>query len=268
MHCNTAIHDFNPQPGHAILPGLVNHQNRVVTLIGGGGKTSLMYLWAKFLQAAGRRAITTTTTKLSAAQRSGVDLICADSLDKARQLLSAENRPKRIRAIHGGLLPDTGKVAGLPSEWIDMLSKEFPNTIFFVEGDGSAERSLKGHLPHEPVIPDSTTLLVPVIGLDVIGKPLSEAFVHRSDVFCRIAGAIPGRIVTPAVAANALFNSSGYLSKARRHTTILPFLNKAETRDGWKNGCELAKKILAANYPGLDRVLIGSANHNQFLVLP
>ena len=267
MHCNTAIHDFDPQPGQAILPGLVNHHNRVVTLIGGGGKTSLMYLWAGCLQAAGCSAITSTTTKLSATEREGVDLICTDTLDKARLLLSPANNSKCIRTIHGGVSPDTGKVTGLPSEWIDALSKEFPQTIFLVEGDGSAERSLKGHLPHEPVIPDSTTLLVPVIGLDAIGKPVSEAFVHRADVFCRIAGAIPDQIITPAAVANVLFNHSGYLSKARRRTTILPFLNKAETSGGWKTGCELAQKLLVANYPGLDRVLIGSVNHNRFLVL-
>lgn len=267
MHGIISGRSLNPQPSHAVLPYLVKNRRTVITIIGGGGKTSLMYLWAHCLQAAGYSVVTTTTTKLSAANWPGVEFTALSSLIDARSLLSGETNPTLIRTLHTGYLPATDKLEGLPATWIDSLSQEFPKIIFLVEGDGSAGRSLKGHHPHEPVIPESTTLLVPVIGLDVLGKPVSAAHVHRPEVFCHIIGTRLDLPITPADVHNVIFNQAGYLSHAPQGVSIMPFFNKAESGSMWKLGYELAKDVLAANYAGLDRVLIGSIHDNQFSVL-
>ena len=264
---NTATHSLHPQAGKDILPKLICSRRRIVTLIGGGGKTSLMYRVARYLQETGCSVITTTTTKLSATARPGVETIPLSSLDDARGLLAKPNTSKLIRTLHAVRLT-ANKLAGIPALWIDKLAQEFPQIYFLVEGDGSAGLSLKGHLPHEPVIPDSTTLLIPVIGLDALGKPLSAAHVHRPELFRQITGASQEAKITSIEVLAALLNDSGYLSRSPRGATILPFLNKAETPELWDLGYDLALQLLVSKHPGLEAVLLGSVHHNRFLVLP
>lgn len=268
MHDPVSFHTINPQQGHSVLPGLIINRHKIITLIGGGGKTGLMYLWARSLQAAGYSVVTTTTTKLSARDCPGIEFHTARSLSDAILLLSGEPDPKQIRTIHSGYLPAVDKLAGLPATWIDILSKEYPQTIFLVEGDGAARHSVKGHLPHEPVIPETSTLLIPVIGLDVLGKPVSAACVHRPEVFCHVTGALPGQPITSAEIHKVMFSPSGYLSHVPLGISIIPFLNKAENENTWKLGFELTQGFLAANYAGLNQVLIGSVHADRFMVLP
>ena len=42
----------------------VSRKPQIITLIGGGGKTGLMFLWARYLRELGMSVVTTTTTKL------------------------------------------------------------------------------------------------------------------------------------------------------------------------------------------------------------
>lgn len=58
---------------------------------------------------------------------------------------------------------------GIPREWIDELAIEYPETLFIV-GDGSAGKSIKGHLAHEPVIPSRSSLVIVVVGIDSVGE--------------------------------------------------------------------------------------------------
>ena len=268
MHAPVSLHAAKPQQDHKILSRLINSRHKIITLIGGGGKTGLMYLWARSLQAAGYSVVTTTTTKLSARDCPGIEFHTAKSLSDAILLLSGESEPKQIRTIHAGYLSAVDKLAGLPATWIDILSKEYPQTIFLVEGDGSAGHSVKGHLPHEPVIPETSTLLIPVIGLDVLGKPVSAACVHRPEVFCHVTGSAAGQPITSAEIHKVMFSPSGYLSHAPQGISIIPFFNKAENENTWKLGLELAQGFLAANCAGLNQVLVGSVHADRFMVLP
>ena len=259
---------LSPQPSQAILPGLIGSRTRLVAFIGGGGKTGLMYLWARCLKAAGFSVITAATTKLSAAPQPGVDFIHTSKLAAARFFCARIPDSKNIPTLYAGLLTEVNKLEGLPPEWLDKLSQEFPETIFLVEADGSAGRSLKGHGPHEPVIPNSAGLVVPIIGLDSHGQTMSEIVVHRPEIFCRITGAKMGDCLTEAHIASVLLNPAGYLAKAPPGAAILPFLNKAETPAAWEVGRALARTLLAAHYAGLDRILLGSIQQNQFEVWP
>ena len=90
MHDPVSFHTINPQQAHSVLPGLIINRHKIITLIGGGGKTGLMYLWARSLQAAGYSVVTTTTTKLSARDCPGIEFCTASSLSDAILLLSGE----------------------------------------------------------------------------------------------------------------------------------------------------------------------------------
>ena len=182
----------------------------VVTLVGAGGKTSALFRLADEAVASGRRVVTTTTTRIFASQaeqapgRLVVDPDGNGSIDWAA--LEAE------LARHGHCLLVTSltgpKCEGLPPTVVDGLAARAHDlgiSLIAVEGDGSRRRPVKAPAPHEPVIPDCTTHLVPVAGLDALGLPLAEPYVHRpermrallqeADASTRLTARMMGRLV-------------------------------------------------------------------------
>ena len=250
----------------ANLPDLVraNGSPRVITLIGGGGKTSLMQLWARCLQECGIAVVTTTTTKLCNKPQTGFTFVQPVNLSEARTMLDKNHGSDQILTLSGKLLPAEGKLTGIPVDWVEQLSSYSPDTIFLVEGDGSAGRSLKAHLSHEPVIPACTSLLIPIVGLDVLGQPLNEENVHRSEVFARITGNCLGAPIDPAAVLKVLLHQEGYLRQCPDTAAVVPFFNKAETLHACRAGFRLAQKILSAGQPQINSVLVGSVQQNCF----
>lgn len=240
---------------------------RLVCFIGGGGKTGLMYLWARCLKAAGYGVITAATTKLAATPQPGVRFLPAPDLDAARRVCSVASESSEIPTLHAGVLAAAGKLAGLPAQWLDELHQEFSRLFFLVEGDGSAGRSLKGHNPYEPVIPSGTELVVPLIGLDAVGQPITAPWVHRPERFCAVTGARPAEPTTTAQLASLLLHPDGYLQKSPSAAAILPVFNKAETAAAWASGLALAQAVLAARRKNLEQVLVGSVKHDRFRVI-
>ena len=238
---------------------------RIITLIGGGGKTSLMFLWARCLREQGFAVVTTTTTKMCNDTPPEFRITPTATLAAARAALqeTADEIPLLIR----GYLTAENKLGGIPTDWVDSMGRDFPATFFLVEGDGSAGRSLKAHLPHEPVIPAATALLTPVIGLDVLGKPLDARYVHRPELFAERVGMNPGTPITPDAILKILFGSKGYLAKTPKTATIIPFLNKLDTLPQPEVSFALARQILSIGHPQIPSVWIGSVQQNQFTEL-
>lgn len=241
----------------------VARKPQIITLIGGGGKTCLMFLWARCLRELGMSVVTTTTTKLCEETPPGVRIIPVAS-PAAAQAALLNPCVESIPLLVGGRLPAENKLAGIPADWLDRLHAEFPATFFLVEGDGSAGRSLKGHLPHEPVIPAATSLLAPVIGLDILGKPLMENHVHRPEVFAGITGLHPGDTIDASAILGVLQNPGGYLAKAPPTAAVIPVLNKVDLLQQPADATALARRILTAALPRVQAVWAGSVRQNLF----
>ena len=171
----------------------------VVTLVGAGGKTSALFRLAAEAVGDGRRVVTTTTTHIFAAQaeqapaRLEVIPNKADAIDWAAleaqlarhgHCLIWSQPGARSAGAGGGSSPTGSKRQGLPPQVVDALAARAGDlgiSLIAIEGDGSRRRPVKAPAPHEPVIPDCTTHLVPVAGLDGLGLPLDEPYLHRPD---------------------------------------------------------------------------------------
>lgn len=241
--------------------------NRVFSLIGGGGKTSLMYQWAAGLKSAGHTVVTTATTRLADEPREGISITRASSLADAVHQLKRPFNSNTIATLISDQKSEPGKLTGISPEWIDQLSQLFPFTFFLVEADGSAGRSLKGHLAHEPVIPSCSSLVIPVIGIDAIGKRISEVIVHHLEQFCRITGTAAGESIDEAMIVKALFSLGGYLHNTPATATIVPYINKIETLAQCKTAKKLSELIFAGAPPQMAGVLAGSIFNNYLVLL-
>ncbi len=235
----------------------------VVALVGAGGKTTAMFLLANEL-ATSMRVLTTTSTRIFVAQTKHSPVHV--TFDPRQQAI-ADLLPQLDRSIaaYGQALltgppdPDSDKVSGVSPDTIDILAGSRRFDVIINEADGSRTLPLKAPAAHEPVIPLSTTLVIPTAGLDVVGQPLGDDTVHRAELISQLTGTALGQPVTPDTVARLLCHPKGGLKKVPAQARVVPLLNKVDEklgRDGLKGARDIAYKLLRCGQ--VDSVVIGS----------
>ncbi len=207
---------------------------RLVTLVGGGGKTALLYLLQQLCRAEGWPVVATSTTKLAGAPAPW-SAYCSIG-DEAGVAAAALRSEAAALVAAGGLLP-SGKADGLPVEWVEAAAKKLAHCYFLVEGDGSAGLPLKGHLGHEPVVCPSSGLVICVVGLDALGCPLDEKIAHRPQVVSAFSGLPQHAIITPQAIAALLLHPKGWLRACPQDSQALIYLNKTDLADQASAAC-------------------------------
>jgi len=229
----------------------------VIALVGGGGKTALMFRLADALAADGLRVVTAMTTRLFVGQmaRAPARLVVRD--DNALLALLPE-----ALAEHGHVLvtsdifTEDGKAQGVSPDLIDRIAAQAGAHVVIVEADGSRRLPFKAPAAHEPVVPSATTLLIPMAGLDVVGRPLTSEFVHRPELIAALTGAAEGDPVTPEMIAAVLAHPAGGAKGLPPGARLIPFLNKADDESRLEHGRAAARSLLSR--AGVDSVAIGA----------
>jgi molybdenum cofactor cytidylyltransferase len=241
-----------------ISRGLRMQRHDVVSLVGGGGKTTLMFRLAVELAQSGGRVVTTMTTRIFAGQMAlaPAHLIWQDQaplFEPLHELLTTFGHV----LLAGGVAVEQDKVSGLPTELVNRIAADPIVDFVIVEADGSRRLPLKAPADHEPVIPDGTTIVVPVVGMEVLGLPLTPENVHRPLLVAALARALPGDPVTAELIATVLAHPQGGAKGAPPGARLVPFLNKVEDAPTLAAARVTARLLLA--HPRVDSVLIGSA---------
>lgn len=220
----------------------------LVSIVGAGGKSTILFLLGRDLAASSGRVILTTTTKMAADQ--ATEPICW-SADPADVDLALE--PGRPLFVVTGEIP--GKVAGPSAKSVDRLFQETTADHVIVEADGARSMSIKAPADHEPVIPSHTTTVVVVVGIDAIGRPISDV-AFRPDLVAKIAGIGEGELLTCDHAAAVLLHPDGGLKSIPRRARVVMALTKV-TPDSDQTAERLAG-ILEQD-PRVDRAITLSA---------
>jgi probable selenium-dependent hydroxylase accessory protein YqeC len=231
-------------------------EKEVISLIGGGGKTTLMFALGKELSLLRKGILLTTTTKIwdpepsdefsvfLSSRLARVKEWVKENLDRYRYLLVAQDRL------------DNGKLQGIPPRWISELFS-IPGIFYvIIEADGAAGRPLKAPREGEPVIPAETTLLIPMVGIDALGKPLQEDYVFRSRIAAEILKEKEGAEVKEEMIGRLLAAS---LRNKPREARVIPFINKIDLPGGLEKGRSLAWNLLESISPEIERVILGQA---------
>jgi probable selenium-dependent hydroxylase accessory protein YqeC len=125
-----------------------------------------------------------------------------------------------------------------------------------VEGDGSRRRPFKAPGEHEPVVPPCTSLLVPVVGIDVVGSPLTDEHVHRARIVANLAGVEPGTPVTEQLVAEVIGHADGGRKRLPPQARFQPLINKIETPLQQRQAEQIATDLLRRR--NVDGVCIGA----------
>jgi len=234
----------------------------LVALVGGGGKTSALLILAEELAGAGRKVLVTTTTRIYRRQFSGCESVMAGSYPQLLKDLKQALKNSSLVAAGKGIDLVEEKVLGLPSEWLDLLWQAGIADYLLVEADGSRGKSLKAPAGHEPAIPSAATLVVAVIGMDVLGKPLEHEFVHRPELVARAAGVIPGSLVDTEVVSRLAIYPEGPGKNVPPGARRVFFINKV---DGSVDLPLAGQLVAVLSIAGGWQVVLGSCRNRYFL---
>jgi probable selenium-dependent hydroxylase accessory protein YqeC len=238
----------------------------VVSLVGGGGKTTLMFALARELAADGLAVITTTTTRIREPSPSQTPCLLLEKDEgKLLTMLSANLERYRHVTVASELLP-AGKLKGIPPETVTRLSELSKIACILVEADGAAQRPLKAPNPTEPVFPPCTSLVVPVVGIDALGTHLTSENVHRAEIASRLLNLPIGDYITIDSIARLITHPQGISRGSPAGARIVPFLNKVDISGGVVKGWELANAILKIGHPQIKRVVLGHVRLPQPVV--
>lgn len=141
----------------------LNEKKHVISLVGGGGKTTLMYLLADCFCKKGYQTLVTTTTHIQK--------------PKADDWIHNEEELK----MHweSGKIAVAGEESG-PEKIMGIARHELARYMQYadavlVEADGAKRMACKVPNDREPVLLPQSDIVIGVMGLDVAGKTLREA---------------------------------------------------------------------------------------------
>ena len=238
-------------------------QSEIISIVGGGGKTTLMFSLSRELVSEGKSVITTTTTKIMEPLTTQTHCLIVGKDEEEILLVLQQNldKYKHVTLVSQRLTPN--KLNGISPEFVTILVKMKLAPYIIIEADGAAQKSLKAPGVNEPVIPINTTLVIPVVGIDVLGKPLNDKFVFRPEIVSFITGVSLNETISIGNIAILMNHPYGIIKGVPGSSRIVPFINKADNSNLQSDARKLAEAILAQKNPKINRVVIGSLQSSK-----
>jgi len=227
-------------------------EREVITFIGGGGKTSLMFRLAEEISVQ-YNVVITTTTKIFLPQPDKYPLVLLGEEEAGENELAGHLRSGLKPVVGSGLL-DNNKLKGITPGQVRLL--QFYADYTLVEAGGARGLSLKAHLDYEPVIPRETTLLVVVVGADIIGKPLDSKYVQRPEIVARRTGRAMGSEIDAPLIAGLINHPEELLRDIPPGARVVVFINKSDCLTDEAEVYRLVKLLLGKK---IEKVILGSA---------
>lgn len=220
--------------------------NKIISIVGSGGKTTFMYAAARKLASLGKKVILTTSTKIFVPTKYPVLLLSKksslESINKNEIFSKINSKFKESPICATGIL----YTDNLPEEEYKLSSFleagiSASELLYFtdadyilIEADGSKHMPLKFPSANEPVITDDTDMVIAVVGLWCIGKPISTVC-HRFKLACEFLSSLyqkditPEHIVTEEDVFNIVNSPLGYKKNVNsRNFKLITFKNTDE----------------------------------------
>jgi len=233
----------------------------LLSISGGGGKTSTLYTLASHLIRDGATVLITTTTAMFNPQfekRPLVELVTGD----ISQLINRTMPAGTIVTAAKACLNHQKKLKGYEPGEIDRLKHAGCFDYILVETDGSRGLPVKAPDTHEPPVPQSTDIMCGIIGIECLGKPMDTSTVHRPGCFTQTTGLKKNEIITPETLSKLCLAKNGLFKNAPDRSSKIIILNKADTKEQIQSARETAWKVLNSDSRPrqINRVVICSMN--------
>lgn len=203
-----------------------------ICLVGGGGKTTVMYELAAMWAACGRRVLVLTSTHI---------LHPADGSFAADAAAVQKLWKQGHYAVIGTPEAATGKLKAPPQSLYEELKPQAD--VILCEADGSKHHPCKAPAAHEPVLLPDSDIVLAVAGMDALGRPLAQAC-QRPQLAAELLGCSLDSVIDAQMLAALLLSEQGARKNvgARAYYIVL-------------NKCDLLK---AAQQEEIRRLLVSA----------
>lgn len=202
-----------------------------ICLVGGGGKTTVMYELAAAWAACGRKVLVLTSTHI----------LCPADGSFAADVPAVHNLWQQRRyAVIGTPELSTGKLTAPPQDLYEAL--QLQADVILCEADGSRHHPCKVPAEHEPVLLPDSDIVLAVAGMDALGHSLAQAC-QRPQLAAALLGCSLDSVIDEQMLAALLLSEQGARKNVGTRTYYI-VLNK----------CDLIK---AAQQGEMLRLLVG-----------
>lgn len=172
-------------------------KKHTICLVGGGGKTTVMYELAAAWAACGRKVLVLTSTHI---------LQPADGSFAADAAAVHNLWQQRRYAVIGTPEFATGKLT-LPPQFLYEAMKPQADVIL-CEADGSKHHPCKAPAAHEPVLLPDSDIVLAVAGMDALDNSLQQAC-QRPQLAAELLGCSAEKIIDAQMLAALLLSEQG-----------------------------------------------------------
>lgn len=190
-------------------------KKHTICLVGGGGKTTVMYELAAAWAACGRKALALTSTHI---------LQPADGSFAADAVAVHNLWQQRRYAVIGTPELATGKLT-LPLQSVYEELK-LQADVILCEADGSRHHPCKVPAENEPVLLPDSDIVLAVAGMDALGRPLAQAC-QRSQLAAELLGCSAEKIIDAQMLVALLLSEQGARKNVGTRTYYI-VLNKCD----------------------------------------
>lgn len=217
---------------HCPFDFFTDGKKHTICLVGGGGKTTVMYELAAAWAACGRKVLVLTSTHI---------LQPADG-SFAADVPAVQNLWQQRRyAVIGTPELSTGKLTAPPQDLYEAL--QLQADVILCEADGSKHHPCKVPAEHEPVLLPDCDMVLAVAGMDALGHSLAQAC-QRPQPAAALLGCSLDSVIDAQMLAALLLSEQGSRKNVGTRTYYI-VLNK----------CDLLK---AAQKEEILRLLVGA----------
>lgn len=231
-------------------------KNASIAFVGGGGKTSALFMAARELAP----ALVTTSTHLAARQ--------AEKADRHILWNPGEPLPEVETALGSGVTLITGphrediaRISAPTEEQFQQIRSlaDSHGMPLLIEADGSRQKPIKAPAGHEPAIPPFVDLVVVTAGMRGLGRTLGEDFVHRPEIFGALSGLQAGEMVSAEALVRVLTHPDGGLKNIPAGARKVVLLNQADSDELQSRAGAMAPALLKS----YDAVIVASVQREE-----
>lgn len=182
---------------HCPFDFFTDGKKHTICLVGGGGKTTVMYELAAMWAACGRRVLVLTSTHI---------LQPADGSFAADAAAVHNLWQQRRYAVIGTPELDTGKLTAPLQSVYEALKLQAD--VILCEADGSRHHPCKVPAEYEPVLLPDSDIVLAVVGMDALGCPLAQAC-QRPQLAADLLDCSADKIIDAQMLATLLLSEQG-----------------------------------------------------------
>lgn len=207
---------------------------KYISLVGAGGKTTLLYKLANEFCEGNQKSVLMTTTRIY--KPLDEQAISVTEYNETTKRIILNEFSKKRPIVIASLDKNSDKLC-LPDRDLLNIADSYADRVI-IEADGSHQLPMKIPATYEPNIFNPSDKVIAVIGLSALGQPLFKVC-HRAGLAPGLFGLSTDTIVSPLILAQILTSEQGQFKNILDPSKFSIFLNQADDN----HLCNLAKII-------------------------